>query len=114
EEARTERQLVAGAASHAAARLCVRRELTAESVRPRRTAAGVPSRIAPRKMKASPAVTQVFVPGRRTRRKVERTTKLASARSCSPCEGESERQRAAAQTSAAAPDKTSASQQARA
>src|SRR5438067_13046961 len=83
---------MAGAASQLVARRVVRIELKSESSAPSRTAAGVPSTMAARKMKASLSVRLAALLGMRIGSELARTTKLASARNCKPCAPVNDRQ----------------------
>ena len=100
----------AGAAIQLVARREVLRELVNRSIAPRTTAAGTPRKIAPRKMKQSPAVTLAFVPGMRTGSMPPMRTRLARTSSCAHCAGANERQRHAPHAKTSAPVATIAPQ----
>src|SRR2546423_11854261 len=104
----------AGAAIQLDARLDVLSELVNRSSAPRTTAAGTPKKIAPRKMKQSPAVTLAFVPGMRTGRMPAMTTRLPRTRSCAQRAAPRERQPDRPHAKTSAPAATTAPQQTRA
>src|SRR3954470_22741698 len=97
----------AGAAIQLVARRDVLSELVNASSAPRTTHAGTPRKIAPRKMKQSPAVRLAFVPGMRTGCTPETTTRLASTTSCAHCAGPNRRQLPRPHASTSAPAATS-------
>src|SRR5437868_4905626 len=100
----------AGAAIQLDARRDVRSELVKRSSAPRTIAAGTPKKITPRKMKQSPAVTHAFVPGTRTGRMPEMTTRLMRTRSCAHCAAPKERQPYTPHAKTSAPADTTAHQ----
>src|SRR5919202_1639910 len=102
--------IVAGAASQLVARGVVRKELRSESSAPKRTAAGVPSTMTARKMKASPSVTLAPLLGMRMGSELARTTKLASARNCKPSTRVNDRQQKSAHAPTVAPAPSAAHQ----
>src|SRR2546423_6614943 len=94
---------MAGAASQLVARRVVRIELKSESSAPSKTAAGVPSTMTARKMKASPSVMLAALLGMRIGSELASTTKLASARNCKPCTPLNDRQQKSAHAHTIAP-----------
>src|ERR1044071_6553366 len=104
----------AGAAIQLVARREGLRELVKASIAPRTIAAGTQTKIAPRKMKQSPAVRLAFVPGMRTGFMPDMTTRLASTTSCAHCDAPKCRQLPTPHASTSAPAVTAAHQYARA
>src|SRR5947209_1909581 len=100
----------AGAAIQLVTRRVVLKELVNRSSAPRTIAAGTPRKIAPRKMKQSPAVTLAFVPGMRTGIMPEMTTRLASTSSCAHCAAPNERQQYTPHAKTSAPNATTTHQ----
>src|ERR1700752_1456538 len=100
----------AGAAIQLVARREVESELVNESIAPRTTPAGTPRKIAPRKMKQSPAVMLAFVPGMRTGTMPEMTTSPADPSSRAHCPAPNERQLHSPQAKTQAPAETTANQ----
>src|ERR1043166_980774 len=96
----------AGAAIQLDARREVLKELVNESTAPRTTAAGTPRKIAPRKMKQSPAVTLAFVPGMLTGSMPPMTTRLASTSSSAHCGPPNARKRHTPHAKTSAPPDT--------